>query len=142
MEDGVEGGLTSEEGAEIISHMAEMGLDGIEISGGIQATNSKKGIKSQDREAYFLPLAKIARQKTNLPIILVGGMRSKAVMDNILESGDADFIALCRPLINEPGFPGLLKDGKQSISGCLSSNNCWPKNLNEGIACKCPKPKR
>jgi len=140
MEDGVDAGLTSKEGAEIVSLMSEMGLDGIEISGGIQAANTKKGIKSREREAYFWPLAKIARKKTSLPIILVGGMRSKDVMEAVLESGDADFVALCRPLINEPYFPANLKDGSESVSGCLSSNNCWPKNMNEGIACKCPIP--
>jgi 2,4-dienoyl-CoA reductase-like NADH-dependent reductase (Old Yellow Enzyme family) len=138
MEDGIVGGLTAEQGASVIAEMAEMGLDGIEISGGIQATNSMKGIKSKEREAYFRPLAKAAGKQTDLPIILVGGLRSKEVMEDVIRSGDASFVSLCRPLINEPEFPNLLLTGDQLVSGCLSSNNCWPKGMEQGISCKCP----
>ena len=138
MQDGLEGGLTAEAGANVVALMAEMGLDAIEISGGIQATSVRKGIRDASREAYFRPLVKLAREKTDLPLIIVGGMRSKAVMEEVLASGEADFIAMCRPLINEPNFPNFLKAGKQEISGCISSSNCWAETLRVGIACKCP----
>jgi 2,4-dienoyl-CoA reductase-like NADH-dependent reductase (Old Yellow Enzyme family) len=142
MEDGVDDGLSAENGAEVISWMKDMNLDAVEISGGILAKNSMKGIKSEDREAYFRPLAQIAQSVTDLPIILVGGMRSRKVMEDVLGEGDADFIALCRPLINEPDFPKLLKSGVQEKSECISSNNCWPTQMGEGIACKCPSVER
>ena len=139
VEDGLKGGLKAEDGVRVISRMQEWGLDGVEISGGIRSQNSMKGIKSEDREAYFRPLAKLARPVTDLPIILVGGLRSRNVMEAVLSSGHADFIALSRPLINDPEFPNLLRSGVVHKSGCLSSNNCWPLNSREGIACKCPK---
>ena len=142
MEDGKEGGLSAEEGAEIIAMMEEMGLDGIEISGGVGASSVRKGIKNASKEAYFRPYIQLARQKTNLPLIIVGGMRSKTVMEEVLSSGDADFVAICRPLINDPNFPNLLKEGKIETSECISSSNCWSKNLGEGIACKCPPVKK
>ena len=138
IEDGKEGGLTVEEGAEIISTMEDMGLDGIEVSGGVGVSSVRKGIRNATREAYFRPFIQLARRSTNLPLIIVGGMRSKAVMEEVLSSGDADFISMCRPLINEPNFPNLLKEGKIETSECISSSNCWAKNLGEGIACKCP----
>lgn len=138
MEDGVEGGLVAEDGAKVIAEIASIGLDAVEISGGIQANNTKKGIKSKETEAYFRPLAKKAKQETDLPIILVGGLRSKDVMEDVLNSGDADFISLCRPLINDPEFPNMLHSGKIEVSGCISSNNCWPHSMDEGISCKCP----
>jgi 2,4-dienoyl-CoA reductase-like NADH-dependent reductase (Old Yellow Enzyme family) len=139
MEDGIKGGLKAEEGTRVIARMKEWGLDGIEISGGIRSQSSMKGIKSEDREAYFRPLAKLARPATDLPIILVGGLRSRSVMEAVLSSGDADFVAMCRPLINDPNFPQLLRSGEVQKSGCISSNNCWPLSDGEGIACKCPK---
>jgi 2,4-dienoyl-CoA reductase-like NADH-dependent reductase (Old Yellow Enzyme family) len=138
MEDGLEGGLTAEAGAVATASMIEMGLDAIEISGGVQANSSRKGIRDASREAYFRPLVQLARKKTDLPLIMVGGMRSKTVMEEVLSSGDADFVAMCRPLINEPNFPNLMKTGVQEISGCISSSNCWAETLGEGIACKCP----
>ena len=35
MMDGLEGGLTIEEGAEIVAQLTEMGFDALEISGGV-----------------------------------------------------------------------------------------------------------
>jgi len=137
MEDGKKGGLTAEEGAKIIAMMEDMGLDAVEISGGVGANSARKGIKSAAREAYFRPLIQLARSKTGLPLIIVGGMRSKAVMEEVLFSGDADFIAMSRPLINDPNFPNLMKSGEQERSACISASNCWAENIGEGIACKC-----
>jgi 2,4-dienoyl-CoA reductase-like NADH-dependent reductase (Old Yellow Enzyme family) len=143
MMDGIDGGLTVEGGAEIVGELSAMGFDAIEISGGVGrgSFNTRKGIRSPDREAFFLPLAEYAKEATDLPIILVGGFRSRPVMEQVLESGVADFISMCRPLISEPDLPNRLHQGIQTKSRCLSSNNCWPKNRTEGIACKCPHEK-
>jgi 2,4-dienoyl-CoA reductase-like NADH-dependent reductase (Old Yellow Enzyme family) len=88
-----------------------------------------------------LPFAKVARPKTQLPILLVGGMRSKTVMEQVLSEGYADFISLCRPLITEPNLPNMMKSGQKDKSRCLSANNCWPTTAGEGIGCKCPHEK-
>ncbi len=144
MKDGVQGGLMLEESAIVVAALEDMGFDALEISGGIggkTVVNSKKGIRNQSEEAYFLPFAEIARPVTNLPIMLVGGLRSKAVMERILISGQADFISLCRPLITEPNLPNLMREGIKDKSRCLSANNCWPTSDGEGIACKCPHEK-
>jgi 2,4-dienoyl-CoA reductase-like NADH-dependent reductase (Old Yellow Enzyme family) len=138
MQDGLPDGLTAAEGAEVIAMMATMGLDGVEISGGLRASNTKRGINQTDREAYFRPLAQFARAHTSLPIILVGGMRSRSVMEEILETNEADFISLCRPLINQPDFPNALKAGTLDKSACISANHCWAEEPGVGIACKCP----
>lgn len=141
MQDGIEGGLSADEGARVISLMSDMDLDGVEISGGIQSPNSKKGIRRPEEEAYFRPLVQKAQTVTSLPIAIVGGLRSRPVMEDILASGDADFVSLCRPLISEPDFPKLLRIGEKEISRCISSNNCWAEQSGIGIACKCPLDK-
>jgi len=144
MMDGVESGLTSDEGSQVIAALEGMGFNGVEISGGIGGTrnlNVPKGIRTESDEAYFLPLAQQARLVTQLPIILVGGFRSRTVMEQVLNDGYADFISLCRPLISEPDLPNRLRLGLQEKSRCLSSNNCWPEKEGEGIACKCPHEK-
>jgi 2,4-dienoyl-CoA reductase-like NADH-dependent reductase (Old Yellow Enzyme family) len=142
MEDGVEGGLSSQEGAEIVGALAGMGIDAVEISGGLGGANKtlnvRKGIKSEEKEAYFLHLAREARLRTDLPILLVGGFRSRSVMETVLADGHADFISLCRPLISEPDLPNQFNLGLKEKSRCLSANNCWAKGPGEGIACKCP----
>jgi 2,4-dienoyl-CoA reductase-like NADH-dependent reductase (Old Yellow Enzyme family) len=142
MEDYPENGLSAEEGAAIAASLEAMGMDAIEISSGIGKPgvgSVHKGVRTEAEEAYFRPLAKLARQATHLPLSLVGGMRSRNVMESILSSGDADFISICRPLLREPNFPNMLKAGSVDRSACLSANNCWAENAGEGITCKCPR---
>jgi len=141
MQDGTEPGLTPQEGAEIVANLAEMQLDAVEISGGYKNSSTKKGIRREKDEGYFLPNVILARKATHLPIMAVGGFRSKHVMEQVLEAGQADCISLCRPLISEPELPLMFKKGFKTKSRCISSNNCWPVEAGAGIACKCPHDK-
>ena len=138
--DGVEGGLTLDEGVQIAAALEGLGLDGVEIStavAGVRSSSSRTGIKTEGDEAYNLPAARAARKVTSMPIILVGGLRSRSVMEAVLAAGDADFIALCRPLICEPDLPNRMREGLQERSACISANRCWAERDGEGIACKC-----
>lgn len=133
--------LTLEDGGRIVAELTGMGLDAVELSSGISGPKlsaSKKGVRRPSEEAYFREFAKVAKANTDLPVMLVGGIRSRAVMEDLLASGDADFISMCRPLINNPAFPNELREGETEVSGCLSANNCWAEKAGEGIACKCP----
>ncbi len=141
MMDGIPGGLTLAEGVQVVSELAGMGISGVELSGSIGGkllVNVKKGIRNTGKEAYFIDFARQARPVTELPLLLVGGFRSRSVMEAALASGDVDFISMCRPLINNPDFPRLLRLGELDVSGCLSSNNCWAEENGVGIGCKCP----
>ncbi|MCJ7621446.1 MAG: NADH:flavin oxidoreductase, partial [Anaerolineae bacterium] len=137
MEDSARDGLTLKDGAEIVSHLADWGIDALEVSGGIGGTSVRKDILRVEDEGYFLDAARAAREATDLPIILVGGMRSKQLMEQILEEGTADFISLSRPLIREPDLPRRFFDG-QERSTCISCNRCWPPPGEYGIACRDP----
>lgn len=137
--DGMEDGLAPEEGLRVVAALAGMGLDAVEISGGIgggRNLTTRPGIRRAEDEAYFRPLARQARAATQLPIILVGGLRSRQVMEDVLSSGDADMVSLCRPLISEPDLPRRMQQG-QERARCISGNRCWPDHADEGIACKC-----
>jgi 2,4-dienoyl-CoA reductase-like NADH-dependent reductase (Old Yellow Enzyme family) len=135
-----EGGLTLEEGLQVVAALEGMGIDAVEISVGL-GTSTRKDIDSEEDEAYFRPWAHQARTVTHLPIILVGGFRSRRVMEEVLASGDADFISMCRPLICEPDLPERMRLGLQERSSCISANLCWPETEGEGTACKCPLDK-
>ena len=134
-------GLTPEDGARIVARLADFGLDAVEISGGYGGGqgdfNVRAGVGSAAPEAYFRPLARRAKAATHLPVILVGGLRSRAVMEAVLASGDADLIALCRPLIREPDLPNRLHSGQAEAAACISGNRCWPTGPGQGIACRC-----
>jgi len=76
------------------------------------------------REAYNREAAREIRRRTRVPLILVGGIRSRAAMDEILESRDADVLALCRPLIREPDLADRLRAGSVRRSTCTNCNAC------------------
>lgn len=133
-------GLSLDEGAAIISQLHDWGLDAVEISGGLADTgtfNITGDIGPGENEAYFRPWAQAVRGVAKLPVILVGGMRSLKTMEDVLQSGDAQLISMCRPLICEPDLPNRLATGAAEAAACISKNRCWPGKDDIGIACKC-----
>ena len=77
------------------------------------------------REAYFLDNVKRIRPKIKIPVILVGGLRSPALMEEILQRGHADMIAIGRPLIREPDFPLKILQGDLGLPKCINCNRCF-----------------
>jgi 2,4-dienoyl-CoA reductase-like NADH-dependent reductase (Old Yellow Enzyme family) len=144
MRDEAEGGLSLDEGAAVVAALAGFGFDAVELSGGVAETprfNIVAEIELGIDEGYFRPFAQRAQKATDLPVLLVGGFRSAAVMQEVLESGDVQFISMCRPLICEPDLPHRLAAG-QPASACVSKNRCWPKSRGDGVSCKCKGVKR
>lgn len=138
--DGYENGLSLEDGLETLQNFESWGLDGVELSSGFSGklfSSIQKGINKPADEGYFLPFVEQARLKTELPILAVGGFRSRTVMERVLLAGTADFISLCRPLIRDPNLPALFEAGDETRSDCLSANLCWAENKGKGISCKC-----
>lgn len=85
------------------------------------------GINTKEQEAYFLPGAKALKETTNATILLVGGLRSFSRIQEVLESGAADFVSLCRPLIRQPDLPNLWRSGASADKAeCVSCNACLP----------------
>ena len=141
LRDEAPGGLSLEQGLSIVSELASMGLNAVELSGGLaqSATFNIVGDVAPGRnEAYFRSWAQQAAAVAEIPILLVGGLRSRSVMEEVLSSGDAQFVSLCRPLICEPDLPNRLAEGLQEASACVSHNRCWPKKGEVGISCRCP----
>ena len=132
------GGLTTEVGLWVIGQLSDWGFDGVEISHGIggPARGAAEAGTPAEREAPFLALARRAREATDLPIILVNGLRSAAAMREVVESGAADFVSLCRPLIVEPDLPRRIRLGETTVAKCRSCRRCWPERMGEGARCR------
>jgi 2,4-dienoyl-CoA reductase-like NADH-dependent reductase (Old Yellow Enzyme family) len=86
-------------------------------------------------EAYYLPFAKAVKTALDIPVILVGGIRSTGQMTRILRTGDADFVAAARPFIREPDFPQSLKAGRQGLLDCVSCNICLEHDGIDALKC-------
>ena len=107
------GGFTEDDSMQVVKALEEAGIDLIEISGGTyEAPAMMKGKREQDqrdstkkREAYFLQYAAELRKTVNVPLVVTGGFRSRAGMEDALDSGATDMVGLCRPLILQPDLP-------------------------------------
>jgi tRNA-dihydrouridine synthase len=66
---------------------------------------------SREREAYFLDYARQIRAVTRMPLMLTGGMRSRATMERVLAEGAIDVIGIARPMTHAPELPRALLDG-------------------------------
>jgi 2,4-dienoyl-CoA reductase-like NADH-dependent reductase (Old Yellow Enzyme family) len=124
-------GLSIEEGAQAARALEEEGVCLVEISNGFLGTSHYKihlGINAPEKEAYFLEEARLVRQAIRGPLCLVAGLRSLTVMEQIVASGSADLLALCRPLIREPGLIKRWKEGDLRPAECISCGGCFNKD--------------
>ncbi len=122
-----EGGLTTTETRYIAERLCEEGIDAIEISGGIYEVFERiirPGLYPPEEEPYYLPYAEEIRDAVSVPFMLVGGMRTPLVMEEILAEGIADYISLCRPLIREPDLVKQIREGRTTAADCISCNLC------------------
>lgn len=138
--DFLDGGFSLEESIEVGIMLAENGIDAIELSGGTMLPGKKspaqRGINTEAKEAYFLQAAKAFRKRVDIPLILVGGIRSYGVAEAIIRDGIADYVAMSRPLIREPGLIARWKAGDLRKATCISDNKCFNAALGgEGLYC-------
>jgi 2,4-dienoyl-CoA reductase-like NADH-dependent reductase (Old Yellow Enzyme family) len=116
------------------------GIDAIELSGGTliskRLSPTRGGIKSPEQEAYFQEAARAFKKAIRVPLILVGGIRSFAVAERLVDEGTADYISMSRPFIREPHLVKRWADGDLRKAACLSDSQCFgPARAGEGIFC-------
>ena len=109
------GGFTEEESLDVMSALAEAGIDLIEISGGTYEAPAMTGARAstREREAYFLDFAdKVRARIPATPLMVTGGFRSPEGMNAALASGSLDLCGLARLLALEPEAPRRLLAGQ------------------------------
>lgn len=114
--------------------LEQCGVSAIEVSGGMaedRSVMSAPGITRPEQEAYFASAAKAIKAAVHIPVILVGGLRSLAVMEQIVGENTADMVALSRPLVREPDLVEKLQNGAMKAA-CISCNGCFNP---QGLAC-------
>ncbi len=141
-EDFVAGGLSAAESLQVCQMLAGRGVDAIEMSGGAFNTGGLSFARTGDRlnaeaEGYYREHARRYKETIKTPLILVGGFLRLSTMEDVLQQGLADYIALSRPLICEPHLVKRWAEGEQSKAACVSCNQCFATTLSkEGLFCK------
>lgn len=141
-DDFIEGGFTQSEMVQVSAMLESAGIDAVELSGGTSLkissySSSRVGeIDSKKEEVYYRDAANLYKEKITVPLILVGGIRSYEVANELVEKELADYISLCRPLIREPDLIKRWKRGNTERAACIYCNKCFePTRAGKGIYC-------
>jgi len=86
-------------------------------------------------QAFNREGARAIKAKVNIPVFLVGGITDPAIMEEIVNSGDADYISLSRALIADPKFPERIREGSLKLSGCIHCNLCAAYLVSDPLRC-------
>jgi len=73
---------------------------------------------------YNVCAASEIKKNVNIPVMVVGGIRSLLDMQTIVGNNLADFVSMGRPFIIEPGIVNSLKNKNQTESACINCGFC------------------
>jgi 2,4-dienoyl-CoA reductase-like NADH-dependent reductase (Old Yellow Enzyme family) len=122
------GGFSHEECLRVVDWLGQAGIDLLEISGGnYEQPSMMAGVPNAvgetvrestvAREAYFIDYAESIRAAApNVPLMVSGGFRTRAAMDEALAAGAMDVVGIGRPFCVEPDLPDRLIDGSMTAA--------------------------
>ena len=86
------------------------------------------------QEAYFLEDALKFREALKMPLVYVGGLVSRAKIDEVLNDG-FEAVQLARALLNEPEFVNRMRADENARCNCTHSNYCIARMYSIEMAC-------
>jgi 2,4-dienoyl-CoA reductase-like NADH-dependent reductase (Old Yellow Enzyme family) len=125
LQDDDDNGLQLNEGLAALKILAGEGLSAVEVSVGFGARAARVQRPEDEEQAYFREDSVEAKRVVDIPVMLVGGIRSLAMAEDILRCGDADMISMSRPLIRERDLISRWQRGDTAPAKCLSCNKCF-----------------
>ncbi|MBT3363787.1 MAG: NADH:flavin oxidoreductase [Chloroflexi bacterium] len=133
--DDAPGGLSLDEGMETARSMIAEGIDSIEVSGGI-GSPPLGADESTPEHAFYRQRAAALKKAVSVPVMVVAGIRSLKLAQDIVDSDDADMISMCRPFIREPGLINRWQSDDQKPATCISCRKCFSVAMKgKALAC-------
>jgi 2,4-dienoyl-CoA reductase-like NADH-dependent reductase (Old Yellow Enzyme family) len=127
-DDFMEQGLTFADCKYVCHKLAELGVNAIEVSGGISSSRPGEGTIrtiTAEQGSYFRTYAAEIAGEINVPVILVGGNRDFAALMEILKQTTIEYFSFCRPLIRESDLIKRWQSGDLGRSKCVSCTKCF-----------------
>ncbi|MFJ2709867.1 NADH:flavin oxidoreductase/NADH oxidase family protein [Pseudomonas sp. NPDC087346] len=111
------GGFDTDDARQVIEWLNEQAIDLLELSGGSYEAPAMQG-EARDgrtlaREAYFLEMASELAGVARMPVMVTGGIRRRAVVEQVLDSGVA-MAGIATALAVEPGLVKQWREGTDS----------------------------
>lgn len=118
------GGFTNEESVEVVRWLGQEKIDLLEITGGnYEELPWLEDVKpsTKRREGYFLDYAKRMQAVATMPLMITGGMRTRAGMEEALRTGGMDVIGLGRPTCVDTDICKQLLSGEAESAASYES---------------------
>ncbi|HXA48577.1 MAG TPA: 2,4-dienoyl-CoA reductase, partial [Burkholderiaceae bacterium] len=108
------GGFDAADAQRVVEMLNALPVDLIELSGGSYEAPAMQG-ESRDgrtlaREAYFLEFASDIAKFASMPVMVTGGIRRRAVVEQVLDSGVA-MAGIATAMAIDPALPRAWRDG-------------------------------
>ncbi|WP_297018913.1 oxidoreductase [Thalassospira sp.] len=115
--DQLEGGLSQDDALAVVAALDSSSIDLIDISGGTYFPGAKAASDGAGDGPYFLEFARKARKHTSKPLMLTGGIKTRAQAEDAVASGAIDIVGLARALVIEPALPNIwrMSDPKDPV---------------------------
>jgi len=120
------GGRAIDDTQRLAPELVAAGVDCFRVSGGISdALVTMMVGRSEFGYAHNIAQAAALKHVVDVPVMLVGRIHDPELAEQILADGQADLIAMARPLLADPYLPQKVLDGRPArIRRCISCENC------------------
>ena len=137
-DDFLPGGMTASEARQVAIWAAEAGADAIHVAGGHYRSVPSAAVMIPPMampDATFLGFASDIRRHLSVPVITVGRLGDPETAIRAVEDGNADFVALGRPLLADPAWVNKVMRG-ETVRMCIACNTCVDgMRLGERLQC-------
>ncbi|MCA3861210.1 MAG: 2,4-dienoyl-CoA reductase, partial [Burkholderia sp.] len=111
------GGFSADDAKRVVELLNPLDVDLVELSGGSYEVPAMQG-EARDgrtlaREAYFLEFARDITAVARMPLMVTGGIRRRAVAEQVVNSGVA-MVGIATALSIDPNLPRDWRAGKDS----------------------------
>ncbi|MCK5541626.1 MAG: FAD-dependent oxidoreductase [Desulfobacterales bacterium] len=119
-DDYMENGWGLEDSKKLAPLIEKKGVAYLHVSAGVYGSKELTIPSMYREQGCFVYLAKAIKKVVSIPVAAVGRIKDPKLAEKILQDGDADFIAMGRPLLADPYLPQKAKQGRfTEIRPCI-----------------------
>ena len=135
--DYLDDGITDEDAVAQAKYLEKLGISCINVSCGTYDSGATIIEPSYFAEGWKRHLAAGIRKAVSIPVIAVCNIKHPSFAEEMLESGDVDFVGIARGQLADPNWGCKARAGQdQLIRKCIGCMECF-RILNDGLPLGC-----
>ncbi|MBW2108882.1 MAG: FAD-dependent oxidoreductase, partial [Deltaproteobacteria bacterium] len=127
----VPGGLGVDEAKRIAVLVQQAGADAIVANGGNKATKHRTIPTHESPPGALVELASQIKASVSIPVVAIGKINSPELAEDIIGRGQADLVAMARPLVADPDLPNKARTG--NVDGIRRCVCCLEDCVEKGV---------